>query len=384
MAAENKPLFTTIYEDEKAGTVAFDAADGPAAAIQSYLTLVKQVREDYKEDAGISAGLREIETKLNTLRFSKDPEESIFKQLEALVQVPIGGDKSLRLDVFRRSAAKAQLAGETEYLERVKRLVKNTMNNLTLLLIQWPDDVILRRFLEDLKSVDFNAPYDVLREKMDSVGKGPQLWHYNQKKKQFLADWLRPFQADLGTPIEAMTEEQFQAALKQVESLREKKLKDAGALVVEKNKEPYRAYNRNMHTVLNGKFKDFWGTAEVRDEFIALMNKLIARFSFNLQDRFLLFKTADGGFLYLVGFADEAFDNPIVLEGGKLGLFPHLKVFLKRGEEYQEIQPGNYAVNKQAYFRTLKTAVVPFFAAVAPMLEHKLSDQIKSAFDMWI
>jgi hypothetical protein len=384
MAAENKPLFTTIYEDERAGTVAFDAADGPAAAIQSYLALVKQVREDYQEDAGIAAGLREIEIKLNTLRFSKDPEESIFKQLEALVQVPIGGDKSLRLDAFRRSATKAQVAGETEYLERVRRLVKNTMNNLTLLLIQWPDDTILQRFLEDLKSVDFSAPYDQLREKMDGVGKGPQLWHYNQKKKQFLADWLRPFQEALGTPIEAMTEEQFQAALKQVESLREKKLKEAGALVVEKNKEPYRVYNRTMHTVLNGKFKDFWGTAEVRDEFITLMNKLIARFSFNLQDRFLLFKTADGGFLYLVGFADEAFDNPVVLEGGKLGLFPHLKVFLKRGEEYQEIQPGNYAVNKQAYFRTLKTAVVPFFAAVAPMLEHPLSDQIKSAFDMWI
>ena len=115
-----------------------------------------------------------------------------------------------------------------------------------------------------------------------------------------------------------------------------------------------------------------------------LINKLIARFSFNLQDRFLLFKTADGGFLYLVGFADEAFDNPVQLEGGKLGLFPHMKVFLKRGEDYQEIQPGNYTVNKQAYFRTLKTAVVPFFTSVAPMLEHTLSQDIKSAFDMWI
>lgn len=384
MAAENKSTFTTIYEDEKAGAVAFDAADGPAAAIQSRLALVKQMREDYKDDAAITQGLKEIETKLGTLRFSKDPEEAIFKQLESLMQVPIGGDKSLRLEAFRRSAAKAQVAGNAEYLDRVKRLVKNTMNNLTLLLITWPDDAILQRFLEDLKSVDFKLPHDALREKMDGVGKGPQLWHYNQKKKQFLADWLRPFQADLGMKIEAMTEEQFQAALKQVEGIREKKLKEGGALVVEKEKEPYAAYNRSMHTVLNGKFKDFWGSNEVRDEFIALLDKLITRFSFNLQDRYLLFKTSDGGFLYLVGFADEAFDNPVALENGKLGLFPHMKVFLKRGEEFQEIQPGNYTVNKQAYFRTLKTAVVPFFAAVAPMLEHKLSDEIKSAFDMWI
>jgi len=384
MAAEIKSGFTTIYEDEKAGAVAFDAADGPASAIQSYLSLVKQIREDYKDDAAIAQGLKEIETKLSALRFSKDPEESVFKQIESLVQVPIGDQKSLRLDAFRRSAAKAQVASETEYLDRVKRLVKNTMNNLMLLLITWPDDAILQRFLEDLKSVDFTANHNALREKMDVVGKGPQLWHYNQKKKQFLADWLRPFQAELGASIDSMTEEQFTAALKQVEGIREKKLKDAAALVAVKDKEPYRAHNRNMHTVLNGKFKDFWGTPEVREEFITLINKLITRFSFNLQDRFLLFQTADGGFLYLVGFADEAFDNPVMMENGKLGLYPHMKVFLKRGEEFQEIQPGNYTVNKQAYFRTLKTAVVPFFASVAPMLEHKLTDNIKSAFDMWM
>ncbi|HEX7926276.1 MAG TPA: hypothetical protein VF678_01715 [bacterium] len=384
MAAEIKSAFTTIYEDEKAGTVAFDAADGPASAIQSYLALVKQIREDYKDDAAISQGLKEVETKLNTLRFSKDPEDAIFKQIETLVQVPIGGEKVLRLDAFRRTAAKSQVANEAEYVDRVKRLVRNTMNNLTLLLITWPDDAILQRFLADLKSVDFAAKHDALREKMETVGKGPQLWHYNQKKKQFLADWLRPFQGELGTKIESMTEEEFTAALKKVEGLREKKLKDTAALVAEKEKGPYAAYNKNMHTVLNGKFKDFWGTQEVREEFIALINKLIARFSFNLQDRFLLFKTADGGFLYLVGFADEAFDNPVQLEGGKLGLFPHMKVFLKRGDDYQEIQPGNYTVNKQAYFRTLKTAVVPFFTSVAPMLEHTLSQDIKSAFDMWI
>jgi hypothetical protein len=384
MAADNKSAFTTVYEDERAGAVGFDTADGPATAIQSYLALVKQVREDYQDEAGIAQGLKEIETKLNALRFSKEPDEAIFKQLESLVQVPIGGEKRLRLDAFRRTATKAQVASQGEYAERVKRLVRNTMNNLTLLLITWPDDAILKRFLEDLKAVDLAASHDALREKMESVSKGPQLWHYNQKKKSFLADWLQPFQADLGTPIDAMTEEQFQEALKKVEGIRENKLKDSGALVAEKNKEPYRAYNRNMHTVLNGKFKDFWGTAEVRDEFIALIDKLITRFSFNLQDRFLLFKTADGGFLYLVGFADEAFDNPVTLENGKLGLFPHMKVFLNRGGDFQEITPGNYAVNKQAYFRTLKTAVVPFFTAIAPMLEHTLSKEIKAAFDMWM
>jgi hypothetical protein len=58
-------------------------------------------------------------------------------------------------------------------------------------------------------------------------------------------------------------------------------------------------------------------------------------------------------------------------------------VFLNRGGDYQEIVAGNYQVNKQAYYRALKTAVVPFFAAMAPLLDIQLSDALKSAFDMW-
>jgi hypothetical protein len=257
------------------------------------------------------------------------------------------------------------------------------MNNLTLLLITWPDDEILQNFLADLKGTDMKAGYDAVKERMGTVGKGPQLWHYNQKKKTFLMDWLKPFQKELGKPIEAMTEEQFQDALRQVEAIREKQLVDSGALVVEKDRDPYRAHNLTMHPVLNGKHSDFWGEKAVRDEFIALINRLITRFSFNLQDRFLLFRTQDGGFLYLVGFAEEAFEAMVGLDEGKLGLFPHMKVFLKRGNEYQEINPANYTVNKQAYFRALKTAVVPFFTAVAPMVEHTLSAELKTAFDTW-
>jgi hypothetical protein len=383
MASEKKTGFTTLYEGDAAGTVAFDGPAGVQGAIADYLGLVKQVREDYKDDPAISQGLREIEAKLNTLRFSKEPPDAVLKTLESLVQVPVGANKVLRLDAFRKTSAKGQVNDQEEYVERVRRLVRNTLNNVTLLLINWPDDGILQKFMEDLKSVDLNAGPAAIKTRMETVGKGPHLWHYNQKKKAFLVDWLKPFQTDLGEDVESMTEERFAEALRQVEKLREVKLREMTPLVIDRNKEPYAVHNRSMHPVLNGKFKDFWGTVEIRDEFILLLNKLITRFSFNLQDRYLIFKGDDGGFLYLVGFADEALENPVKLENGKLGLFPHLKVFLNRGGEYQEISPGNYTVNKQAYFRALKTAVVPFLVAIGPMLDHKLSDGLRKAFDVW-
>ena len=114
------------------------------------------------------------------------------------------------------------------------------------------------------------------------------------------------------------------------------------------------------------------------------MNKMISRFSLNLDDRFLLFKTRDEGFAYLIGFADEAFGQVVEIKEGQLGIYPHLKVFLKGGQgEYSEIQPEAYAGNNSAYYKALRTSVVPFLSSMAVMLELPLSSDIKEAFDMW-
>ena len=107
-------------------------------------------------------------------------------------------------------------------------------------------------------------------------------------------------------------------------------------------------------------------------------------FSLTLEDRFLLFKSKDGGFCYLVGLADDAFDEAAELKDGRLGIYPHLKVFLKMGDgHYAEIQKESYGKNSAAYFHALKTAVVPFLTSTAVMLEHTLSKELREAFDMW-
>ncbi len=376
--------FSTVYEAEDAGMLTLDRRKDIEAEVASYVAVIGQLREDFKQEPEVVEGLREIEKQLGALRISKEPEEEVRKKLAALVHVPLAEGKELRLDAFRRKAAKSTLADPAEYVARVKQLVRNTEGNLTQLLLTWPEDSILQKFHQDIENLNLEGTQPEVKIQMEALAKSPQLWHYNQKKKDFLLEWLRPFQEYFGKPVEELTEEDIQAAVQKVEKLRETALEEMTNMVPEPERSPFRVHNRRMHPIMNGKNRDFWGSNEVRDEFIALLNKLLTRFSLTLEDRFLLFKSKDGGFCYLAGLADDAFDEATELKDGRLGIYPHLKVFLKMGDgHYAEIQKESYGKNSAAYFRALKTAVVPFLTSIAVMLEHTLSKELREAFDMW-
>jgi hypothetical protein len=380
---DKKGTVQTEYDAQDAGVLSFDITSELTSEITGCLDLVKQLQADFQADAAIVSGLREIELKLQALRFSKEPPEALRTKLDALMVVPIAGEKTIRLDAFRKKAAKAVDSTEA-YGDRVKRLVRNTRANILLLLASKPGDDQLTQLLNELINFNFEGGHADLKARMDTLAKNPTLAHYNTRKRAFLVEWLKPFQARLGEAIETMSEERLMEAARQVESIRSMDLKEMAKVSLDNNRDPFRAYNREIHPIMNGRSADFWGSPEVRDEFIAIMNRLITRFSFNFDDRFLLFRTEDEGFIYLVGFADEALEHPIALKDGKYGLTPHLKVFLNRGGTYQEIVAGNYKVNRAAYYRALKTAVVPFFVAIAPLLDLELSEALKSAFDMWL
>lgn len=379
-----KSEFTTLYDDADAGTLSFARREDIEEEVVAYIEIVAQLKQDYAEDPQVVDGLRELESNLGILRISTDSEEALREKLQALIEVPIAEGKKLHLNAFRKSSAKAVVKDEAAYRARVKKLVVNTQNNLTHLLLTWPDDGILKRFLKDLSELDMENDVAAVKSFMDNLGKSPNLWHYTEKKKDFLMEWLRPFQEHFGKPIEELSAEELQASVQKVEELRNSKLEDMTHLVATGERDEFRPHNRAMHPIMNGKNEEFWGSAEVRGEFIAIMNKMITRFSLNLDERFLLFKTKDEGFAYLVGFADDAFSDVVEVKEGELGIYPHLKVFLKGGEgQYNEIQPQAYAGNTSAYYKALRTAAVPFLSSMAVMLEIPLSPMIKEAFDMW-
>ncbi|MCZ6556977.1 MAG: hypothetical protein O7A69_04260 [SAR324 cluster bacterium] len=390
MAEQNENrAFTTVYEDQDtpagiSGTLAFARRQEIDAEVVSYLEVVEQLKKDFEDDPQVVSGLNDLEGSLGALRVSGQSEQELQKKLHALIEVPIAEGKTLRLDAFRKSTTDSLLKDNEAYRARVRKLVCNTQGNLTHLLLTWPDDNILQLFLRELNELKFDGDFDALKQQMEGVGKSPHLWHYNDRKKEFLMEWLRPFQEHFGKPIEELKPEELQASIQKVESLRNTKLEEMTHLSVEADKAPFRPYNRKMHPIMNGNNLEFWGSEEVRDEFIALLNKLITRFSLNLEEHFLTFKTQDDGFAYLVGFADEAFAKAVEMKDGGLGIYPHLKVFLKGSDgKFAEIRQEAYSGNSSAYYQALRTATVPFLASMAVMLETVLSGSIKEAFDMW-
>jgi hypothetical protein len=379
-----KSSFTTVYDPKQAGTLAFATREEVDAEIVSYLDIDQQLKTDFQDEPTVAEGLKDLEHKLNALRISTESHEVITARLQGLVAVPVSAGQTLRLDAFRKTSAKATLSTPDEYKERVARLVRNTEGNLAQLLITWPDDGVLQRFMKDISEIDLALSPQELKVRMEQFSKSPQLWHYNEKKKSFLVEWLRPYAQYLDKPLEELTPEDMQKAVSKVEHLRDRKLEEMTNLVTDNDIEPFRAHNRTMHPVMNGKNKDFWGSAAVRDEFIDLIQNWISRFSINLEDRFLLFKTQDSEFCYLVGFSDDAFENMITLEDGRVGLYPHLRVFVGGGDGgFTEMTEAMYDNDASRYYQGLKTAVVPFLVSVAVMLERELSTGLKEAFDMW-
>ncbi|HKI97383.1 MAG TPA: hypothetical protein VKB51_02800 [bacterium] len=379
--SEKKTEYPALFASSEAGTLAFErgSLDGEIAAA---LEIVRQIRGDYKQHAAIVEGLRGIEDKLVELRVSKLDETQARAQLDELMRVPLG-EQHLRLEAFRKSNTQAKVRSEEEYLAAVRKMVRNTLSNAALLLLHHPENPVLTKLIDDLKGLDLED-YRALRGHMAALAKSHQLWQYNEKKKAFLVEWLKPFQGQLGKPIEEMTEEEFQAALHQVEQLRTTRLEEMTHLMVDSDRAPFRVYNRTMNPLVNGRDESFWGGAEPRDEFIALLNRLITRFCFNLEDRYLVFRSKDGGFCYLVGFSDEAFEQATTTQDGRLALYPHLKVFVKNNDDqYAELTMEFYNRNPRLYYNALKTSVVPFLRAAAIMVETELSPSIKGAFDMW-
>lgn len=381
--AEKKGTISTRYDTPTGGTLAFTRNAALEPEIMGYLETVRQLQEDYAAEPHVMEALRRVESGLQSLRIAEGDEAALRKRLAELVEVPVTPDRNIRLDAFRRTSARGPASSEESYLAQAEKLVRNTRSNTVLLLLNNPGDTVLERFLQKLQAIKFND-YRGVKQVMGEISQSPQLWHYNERKKAFLLDWLKPYEAELGKPVSELSGEELAAALRQVEGLRDKRLEEMTHLTVEHGVVEWRPHNRESNPLINGRDDAFWGGLETRDEFVALLTRLVTRFSFDLEERFQVFKTKDGGFAYLVGFADDAFDSAIATEDGKLALYPHLKVFVRAGEDYRELTQAAYGDNRKAYYTSLRTAVVPFLKAVGIMVEMELSEELKGAFDMWV
>ncbi|MBF0350379.1 MAG: hypothetical protein HQM11_05075 [SAR324 cluster bacterium] len=380
-----KSAIETHYEKEDSGKVVFEERKDALAEISKYLELLVELKKSKDLDKALIPALDEIHFKLESLKFTDIPEKELHAKIKKYTRVPLGEGKFMHLSAFLSGTGEAKVVkSQQEYLDQVQKMIKNTMGNLTNLLIFKKEDEHLQAFFDDLQSMNNNTNYEDVKTRMDHLTMSGIIKHYNQIKLDFLKNWLAPFQAQLNKPIEQMTAEDMQGALHKVDGLKKKELEELGVRVTNEAYKEFRPYNRVMHELMNGKSADFWGSIECRDEFVDLMQKIINRFSFKLENHFLVFEMADKSIAYMIGFPDDAFKTAKKLKDGRTGMTPHMKVFFQTPDKkYKEMCKEN-AENTTQFYKTLRTAVVPFLSSMAMILGVELSQELKDVFEIWI
>ncbi|MBF0277684.1 MAG: hypothetical protein HQM13_07840 [SAR324 cluster bacterium] len=377
--------FETYFNKEDSGKVVFEAREDCLEEIDKHLNLIENLKksEDIAEE--LLPALGEIHYQIQSLKYSDIPLAEVKKKINQYSRVPLGDGKFMHLSSFLGSTGEQKVVkSEEEYLAQVQKMVENTKANLTNLMIFKEDDEHLKGFAEELDLMDGSHDFKSVKTRMEHLAMSGIIKHYNQVKLEFLRNWLAPFEEQLGKPIAQMSSDEVQKALGKVENLKKQQLEDIGMRMNPELFDDFRPYNRTMHELMNGDNADFWGFPQQRDEFVELIKKIINRFSFKLEKHYLIFQSADKKMAYLVGFPDTAYEGKKELKGSKIGLIPHLKVFFAgKDGNFKELTRDQLEKSSE-YYRVLKTAVVPFLASLATIVETPLSQEFKDAFDMWL
>ncbi|MBF0288514.1 MAG: hypothetical protein HQM14_11915 [SAR324 cluster bacterium] len=381
----NDGRFETYYAKEDSGKVTFEERKDCLEDIQKYIDLIDNIKKS--DDIGKTAGvaLEEVRYQIESLKYTDIPAEEVKKKLNKYSRVPLGDGKFMHLSSFLASTGEQRVVKtEEEYIQQVKKMLDNTKSNLTNLLIFKEEDEHLKGFFEELQVIEKSTDYTDVKKRMDHLTMSGIIKHYNETKLDFLKKWLAPFEEKLGKPISEMSSKEMQEALGQVEGLKKKELEQVGIRINSETADHFRAYNKVGHELMNGDSTDFWGFPEQRDEFVELVKKIINRFSFKLENHYLVFESSDKKMAYLVGFSDDLFGKKKELSDNKVGLTPHLKVLIaNKSGEFQELRKEDMEKPTE-YYRVLKTAVVPFLASLSMMVDTPLSKEFKDAFDMWL
>ncbi len=377
--------FEPDLDQEDSGKVVFETRKDCLEEIDKYLDLIENIKKSKGFAKKLIPALEEIQYQIESLKYSERSLAEVKKTINQYSRVPLGDGKFLHLSSFLGNTGEQKIVENSEeYLAQVQKMIQNTKANLTNLFIFREDDEDLRGFAEELYLIEGNQDYESIKTHMEHLTTSGIIRHYYQVKLEFLKNWLAPYEEQLGKPVAEMTPDEVQQALAKVEDLKKQELEDIGMRLNPELSDDFRPYNREMHVWMNGENTDFWGFPEQRDEFVELIKKIINRFSFKLENHYLIFQSVDKKMAYLVGFPDPAYKRKKQLKGGKIGLIPHLKVFfVGKDGAFKELTKDHMETASE-YYRFLKTAVVPFLASLSMIVETPLSQDFKDAFDMWM
>ncbi|MBF0351390.1 MAG: hypothetical protein HQM11_10190 [SAR324 cluster bacterium] len=377
MGSQHTGVIQTLYESREKKGIKLQFNPETAAEIESYITGLNDMAEAYKKVPEIVQGLNELKSKANALLISHASEDEIISGIRKLTTVQ--GPDGQKINVSSFGKGKSQKVKDAdEFKERTLKRIDQTIQN-TVALMQWKSDPTLGAFLQQARAIDRGLSGHEMDKLVKELIRSDSFQAYQSSKEAYIKEWLKPFQAELGRPIESLTEEELQEAMKRMKVVMKQRMTE-GNLIVHPNPDQFKDFNMKNHDMINGYDKTFWNNDLLIDEFIAFTQGVLSRFTFLLDKQFLVFQFRQEPYLYLIGFSHEAFVNAEQLEDGNLLIAPHIKAIIPGKENtYRELNKTGFT-SVGLYMDMLRETLKPFFSALAEKINFPLSKEFKQHF----
>lgn len=377
--AQQIGVIQTLYDSREKKGIKVKFNPQIAAEIETYLTGLEGLIETYKDKPEIVQGLSEVKVKANALLISNTPEDEIIGKIRKMTTVKGPDGRKMNITAFGKGKS-LQVNDESVFKERTLKRLNQTIQN-TMALMQWDsENKDLGGFLADLRNIDQNLSGRELDKLVKSIVNSEYFSAYQKSKEAYLREWLKPFQDELGKPVESLTQEELQEAMKRMKIVMKQRLNE-GNLVIHPNSDDFKDFNAHDHDMVNGNEKSFWLNDLLIDEFINFTQAVLSRFTFLLDKKFLVFQFKNEPYLYLIGFSHDAFLNAEQSDDGSLLITPHAKPIMQRDKTYREVNKSGFP-SVGLYTDVLKDTLKPFLIALAEKIGFEFSKEFKMHFRM--
>ncbi len=372
-------VIQTLYEDREKKGITIKFNPEAATEIETYMTGLEGMLDAYQGNEEIVKGLNEVKIKANALLISHLSEEEIIKGIRDMTTIKGPDGKKMNIAGFAKAKTE-QIQDADVFKERTIKRLNQTVQN-TLALMQWKQSPELGSFINELKGLDQNVSGQALDAAIREVMKLGGFKVYQAVKEEYLKEWLKPFQKELGKPIEALTQAELQDAMKHMKIVMKQRLNE-GNLVIYPDSDKMKDYNLKDHDMVNGHEMTFWLNNPLIDEFVTFTQAVLTRFTFMLDKQFLVFRFRSEPYLYLIGFSNEAFLKAEKGEDSSLIVSPHIKAIVQgKDKNFRELNNTNFP-SVGMYIDVLKDTIKPFLLALAEKIEFEFSQDFKKHFRM--
>lgn len=373
-------VLQTLYESREKKGIAIAFNKEAAQEIEAYLTALEEMTNAYKDNVEILKRLNEIKAKANGFLISRMDENEIISNIRKLTTLTGPSGEKLNIKSFHQARSQ-QIKDANVYKQKTLKRIEQTITNGVTLSQFESGNTELKAFVNSLRNIDQSLSGANLDREMKKLIQSDGFKTYQKVKDNYIREWLRPLEEELGKPVEQLSQEEMQEAIKRMKIVMNQRLNE-GNLTVHPKSEAFREFNQEDHDMMNGHAKEFWLNDLLIDEFIEFTQAVLNRFTFMLDKQFLVFQFKSEPYLYLIGFSYYALSKANTGNDGNLLITPHIKAIIQsKDQSYRELSKGGFQ-SVGLYIDVLKETVKPFLQSLAKKINFEFSKEFKQHFRM--